>query len=272
MASGGLEPERAERLLAGYVLEIADLLPTTPPPLAGAAVYRDLRGRLASPDIFATIKTTFTSGLLGALPELRSTICAGPSACADALRASTWGNLLDVAQGRAVPSQADILGMVSTPLLLDDTGEFLERLPAATALLVIGDNAGETVLDRLFLELLPSSVRASYAVRPHPVLNDATLEDAEMAGIPGFAEVIPTGLDAPTVRLGLMSDDFEELFSSADLILAKGQGNLEGLLGTCDPRLFYSFVVKCPVISDLTGLPEGSGVFASSLRLPGWRF
>jgi uncharacterized protein with ATP-grasp and redox domains len=272
MASGGLEPEHAERLLAGYVLEIGELLPTTPPPLAGAAVYRDLRGRLASPDIFASIKKTFTSGLLGALPTLRATICTGPSACANALRASTWGNLLDVAQGRAVPSQADILGMVSTPLLLDDTGEFLERLSAAATLLVVGDNAGETVLDRLFLELLPSTVRASYAVRPCPVLNDATYEDAEMAGISGFAEVIRTGLDAPTVRRGLMSDDFEELFSSADLILAKGQGNLEGLLGICDPRLFYSFVVKCPVISDLTGLPEGSGVFASSLRLPGWRF
>jgi hypothetical protein len=271
MSYGGMESAVADPLLESYVREIGDLLPDNPPPLAGAAAYRDLRGRMPTPDIFYDVKHSFTTGLLEALPGLRSRLCQGPSAGRDSLRASTWGNLLDVAQGRPVPSSSELLGLVAEPLRIDETGEFLDRLSRASTLLVIGDNAGETVLDRLFLEQVPEELAVWYSVRPHPVLNDATAGDAVLAGIEDYAQIIQTGLDAPTVKPGLMDGDFEVVFCNADLVLAKGQGNLEGLLGTSDPRLFYSFVVKCPVISDLTGLPEGSGVFVSSTRLPGWR-
>lgn len=271
MASGGMAGATADALLEGYLGEIERLLPGQPPPLAGARTYRDLRSRMPDPDIFSDVKRSFTLGLLEALPELRRGLGGGRQAVERSLRAATWGNLIDVAQGRPVPSAARVLEMISEPLMMDETAEFLDRLEGASTLLLVGDNAGETVLDRLFLEQLDGPEKVWYSVRPRPVLNDATLEDALLAGIGEYAELIRTGLDAPTVHPGLMGDAFEEAFLRADLVLSKGQGNLEGLLGASDPRLFYSFVVKCPVIAELTGLPESSGVFASSLRLSGWR-
>jgi len=267
MASGGLEDGEAESLLAGYLESIGDLLGSLPPPFAGASVYRDLRSRLIEADIFAKEKAFLTAELLGRAPGLRSAFGAGPERLCNALRAATWGNLLDVAQGRPLPDLESLLALLGGPLALDRTGEFMDRLGRTRRLLVLGDNAGETVLDALFLECLPEGMETVYMVRPEPVLNDATVEDARAAGIGGRVEVVSSGLDAPAVRPEMLSDKALECWNRSELILAKGQGNLEGLWGTIDPRLYHSFVVKCDVISEMTGLPEGSGVLAGSAEL-----
>lgn len=272
METGGLPESERQELLRSYLTEIESGLSLLPPPLAGARVYRDLRARFACTDVYGSVKEEFTLGLLAVLDSIRRRVGASPDPLRAALAASTMGNLLDVAQGRSVPSIEELCGMLFTPPALDDTGDFCTRMSAARKLVVFGDNAGESVLDLLFLELLPNSVDAVYTVRPLPVMNDSTLRDACLAGIYNHARVMPTGLDAPTVKRGLLDARLEREIDDADLLLAKGQGNLEGLLGTADERLYYSFVVKCPVVSEITGLVEGSGVFAHSSRLPAWRF
>jgi uncharacterized protein with ATP-grasp and redox domains len=270
MATGGLGGPDAERLLSDYMSGIGSRLPTLPPPLAGASVYRDLRARVRERDIFAGVKRAFIRHLTEALPGIEAGVSASAHPLRSALRASTWGNLLDVAQGRPMPDPDRLLDALFAPLAIDETASFEERAAVARLVVVFGDNAGETVLDGLMIGHLPPGVEVIYAVRPHPVLNDATEGDARDSGIGTRARIVDTGLDAPTIRLGMLSAGLEAEVARADLLLSKGQGNLEGLLGESDPRLYYSFVVKCPVIGDLTGLPEGSGVFVNSRRLPDW--
>jgi uncharacterized protein with ATP-grasp and redox domains len=182
---------------------------------------------------------------------------------------ATWGNLIDVAQDRPLPGPGYVRDLCGSDLAVDDRTGFLDMLGADGRLLILGDNAGETVFDRLLLELLPPGVEAVYAVRPEPVLNDATLDDALHAGIDLHARIIDTGLDAPTVSPGMTGRVFAEEFGRASVILSKGQGNLEGLFGTRDRRLFYSFVVKCDVIAGLSGRATGSAIFVNSMNLPG---
>jgi damage-control phosphatase, subfamily I len=270
METGGLAGKPADELLAGYIREIGDRLPLLPPPLAGAAAYRDLRSRVRDSDIFAGVKRAFILHLTDALPQLEKGVSADPHPLQAALRAATWGNLMDVAQGRPMPDPDRLLGALLAPLAVDETAVFEARAAEARLIVVFGDNAGETVLDGLMIGNLPVQAEVVYAVRPLPVLNDATTQDALDSGIGSRARIMDTGLDAPTVRIGMLSPGLAAEVERADLILSKGQGNLEGLLGESDPRLYYSFVVKCPVIGDLTGLPGGSGVFVSSLRLPDW--
>lgn len=255
-------------MLEGYLGGInGRLREGLPPPLAGAEAWRELRRDSGDPDIYSEEKRFFTERLLSLLPEIRKGLLQRPEPVMEALSAATWCNLIDPAQGKSIPDPEELSLMFHMPLARDDRREFLALLAGARTLLLIGDNAGETVLDRLFLELSGFRGRVLYMVRPLPVMNDATREDACMAGLEGVAEIMHSGSDVPSVIPELLSPEAARAFHGSELVLAKGQGNLEGLWGLKDPRVFHSFVVKCPVVSMATGLPEGAGVFISSLRL-----
>jgi uncharacterized protein with ATP-grasp and redox domains len=64
----------------------------------------------------------------------------------------------------------------------------------------------------------------------------------------------------------LPNDAFRSLYHRADVVIAKGQGNYEGLSGTGDERLFHIFRVKCERVAELTGAPVGSLVMEQNLR------
>ncbi|MDD2637068.1 MAG: ARMT1-like domain-containing protein, partial [Bacteroidales bacterium] len=56
------------------------------------------------------------------------------------------------------------------------------------------------------------------------------------------------------------SPEFIEHYNNADLIISKGQGNLEGLINEKDPRIFFLLMVKCDVIAELLEVEKGSFV------------
>jgi len=56
------------------------------------------------------------------------------------------------------------------------------------------------------------------------------------------------------------SNEFQNYFNKADLIISKGQGNLEGLLALNDKRIFFLLMVKCDVIAELLNVPKDSFV------------
>ncbi len=256
--------------LDGYIGEILTLLEEgVPPPLAGAGAWRKLRETSGIVDLFADEKRFFTESLLNRLDVLKERFRHTPDPVSSALAAATWCNLIDSAQGNDIPDPDTLLGILGAPLSIDHRQAFLTAMGTAESLLILGDNAGETVMDRLFLELAGFGGRVYYMVRPLPVMNDATGEDARMAGLHRFAEIIHSGSDVPSVIPELLSPDSARIFHECDLILSKGQGNLEGLWGLGDERIFHAFVVKCPVVAEATALPRGSGVFVSSMKLEG---
>ena len=130
------------------------------------------------------------------------------------------------------------------------TGDFLK------------DNAGEIVFDRLLIERLPPG-KVTVAVRGFPVINDATLADAEGAGIHEVAEVIENGSDAPGTILDDCSESFRDRFDKADLVIAKGQGNYE-TLSEVDKDIYFLLKAKCPVIARDIGCQEGAMILKRS--------
>ena len=50
------------------------------------------------------------------------------------------------------------------------------------------------------------------------------------------------------------------LFTEADLIISKGQGNLEGLIHLKDKRIFFLLMVKCDVIAEKLNVKKGDFV------------
>jgi uncharacterized protein with ATP-grasp and redox domains len=118
----------------------------------------------------------------------------------------------------------------------------------AKNILFLGDNAGEIVMDKIFLQII-NHPNLTYAVRGDYILNDATLEDAKNIGIHKYAKLISNGDNAPSTILERTSAEFQQAFQDADLILSKGQGNFEGLMDTKDDRIFFLLMAKCAVIA-----------------------
>ncbi len=139
---------------------------------------------------------------------------------------------------------------------VDSAQTLFRAAEQARNILFLTDNAGEIVLDRALLEALPLA-RIVVGVRGSPVINDATIADAEMAGLPNIVSVIPNGSDAPGTILADCSGEFRRVFETADLIIAKGQGNYESLEGT-SKHIFFLQHITCPCVAAQCGVPVGS--------------
>ncbi len=100
-------------------------------------------------------------------------------------------------------------------------------------------------------------------MRGAPVINDATLADAQAVGLDKIVAIIDNGSDAPGTILRDCSQEFQRRYSDADLIIAKGQGNFETLSNEPE-NIFFLFKVKCPLVSDLVHQPIGTQMLLQS--------
>ena len=140
---------------------------------------------------------------------------------------------------------------------------FTGQCKTAGSLLLLADNCGEIVLDKLFLEQLKKQypqLKLSVMVRGGEVLNDATVEDAEYAGIGSVAEIISSGIGVSGTVYKMLSNEAKSALDNADVILSKGQGNYEALSGQ-GRHIFYSFLCKCERFTTKFDVPKLTGMF-----------
>ena len=145
--------------------------------------------------------------------------------------------------------------------------ELCRRLSKAKTLLYLTDNAGEIGFDRVLAEVMSTKypdLNITFGVRGGPALNDATREDAAAVGIP--FPVIDNGNTVPGTDLKLMGQEARDAFEAADVIFAKGQANVETLLG-CGYPIFYAFLIKCPRFIDRFQKPKLTPMLAAEEKL-----
>jgi uncharacterized protein with ATP-grasp and redox domains len=116
-------------------------------------------------------------------------------------------------------------------LVIDDIGDIYELAKKAHTVLYLTDNAGEIVFDTLLVEQLKNmGLTVIVAVKDRPVINDATLEDAEVSGMSKIADkTMTTGTDTVGLETSEVSKDFLDVYNSVDLVIAKGMGYAETL-------------------------------------------
>ena len=81
-------------------------------------------------------------------------------------------------------------------------------------------------------------------------MNDALKADAELMGIP--FPVIDNGNRVAGTQIDQLSDEAKRALDTADVIIAKGQGNIETMYG-CGYNVYYAFLVKCSRFVKLFG-------------------
>ena len=207
-------------------------------------------------DPYAGVKKDDIEVAARILPALREFLDKAENKLYWALKIVATGNVIDRAVTIAGGFEAIMDSEIRKKFAIDDFAVFEQKLTAAQNILIIGDNAGESVFDRILIEHLPS-LHFTYAVRSGPALNDVTEQDAIASGLGECADIISTGCDSPGVLLDEFSQEFLDIFWGADIVISKGQGNFEALSGS-GRGIFFLLKAKCTTISAAfnTGLNE----------------
>jgi len=235
------------------------------PPQIGSMIHSIIRKATGERDPYRDIKRLHNEQVLGMEENFAGLIAGSSSPLSDALKLAAVGNLIDMGPERKWNSMQDIFrDFTERDSAHFDSASFEESIRSAGTLLYLGDNAGEIVLDKILIGLLlrKTSLDITYAVRGGPVINDATMEDAQFVGMTDIVRVIDTGVDFPGVVPEACSDKFLDHYNGADMILSKGQGNYESLSEE-DKNIFFLLQTKCPVIADKIGCGVGDIVLKS---------
>ena len=129
--------------------------------------------------------------------------------------------------------------------------ELMQDLTSAKNMVLLTDNCGEIVLDKLLVRTIMSQfpdLQIHVIVRGGHALNDATMEDACQVGLPDLVEVIGNGTCLQGTYLPDISKEARDLLEQADVILSKGQGNFESLQ-YCGLNIYYLFLCKCDLFT-----------------------
>ena len=228
---------------------------TITPPLRASRIHDLVRRATGVADPYHMAKHEATEHALSLYPYLMKRITAAADPFDMALRIAIAGNIIDLGVADEYDLEASIERVISTPLTLDHSARLRDALAQVDEVLYLGDNAGETVMDRLLIEILGK--RVTYVVKGGPAVNDATREDACAAGLDQVANVIDNGAAILGTIFPLCTSEMKARFDAAPLIIAKGMANYESLYGSRH-GLFFLLQTKCAVVSAHLGVPEKS--------------
>ena len=221
--------------------------------------------RFGAEDGYAGVKRRYNDLALGMEAGLRQRIEAADDPLAAALAAARVGNYIDYGAMDDV-DEATFLSLFAEAALRPEEAEvyarFLDACAAGERFLLIADNCGEIVLDRLFLEQLRRRfprLRLQVLVRGAEVLNDVTAEDAAYVGVDRVAEVLSNGAAVAGTVYEMLPEDARRALDGADVIYAKGQGNYESLSGQ-GRHVFYAFLCKCDLFTRRFNVPLYTGM------------
>ncbi len=253
------ENERLIKELIDSVGEsFKDISLESSPPETGEFIYGKIREITGISDPYKEIKKSNIREALSLYPDLKKMLDNSEDRLLAAIRMAIAGNIIDFAFSEKFDLKQTINMIMEQEFAIFHYKEFRENLAKVSSILYIGDNAGESVFDRLLIEELNKPV--TYAVRGIPIINDVTMEDAVDSGLDRVAELISSGSTAPGAVLRLCNYEFIERFEKAEMIISKGQGNYEALSGV-EKKVFFLLKAKCKMISKDLGVKKNDIVF-----------
>lgn len=255
----GADEHQQRLILQRTCAELQALPETATPPQMAERIHRLVRTEVDHPDPYLAAKQEATRAALERYPVLREHVRTAEEPLDVAIRISIAGNIIDFGIFETYDLDATVDRVLAQPFAIDDRPRLHAALADAREVLFLADNAGETVFDRVLIEALDRPV--CYVVKGSPVINDATREDAQAAGIDAIAEVIDNGSDAVGTLVASCSPAFRARLAAADLVIAKGQANYESLSSGpphCTAPIFFLLQAKCSVIAADLGVATGS--------------
>lgn len=250
-----------------------------PPAPLSIELYRDLYTKAGKKDPYRRIKDQSIEAARLALPLVMDRIDQydGYPRLRASLAASIAGNFIDFNTAGHRPN-LNKLSEVFKDILddgftIDDSEYLWQSLKSAPGRVsFLADNAGENLFDIPLLRLVKNlGWSITYVVKGRAMVNDVTREDVEGTEIEKYAEIIDTGAWAHGVPLKWVSTGFLEKIRASDLVISKGQANIETfpeIQREMNVETYYITRAKCAHISRAIGAKQGDNVVLRRPSIP----
>ncbi len=234
-------------------------------PIIGKVAYTLVAKALGVKDPYASIKKHYNQLALQFYDEARNIVNNAKDPLFKAIIVAALGNTIDFGTSHKIDFIHDIKNFTPDKLAINDYETFKQSLLDTNHLLILLDNAGEIVFDKLLVETLRKTLpelEITCAVRSAPIINDATMEDAKFVGLTDLVQVIEAS-GTPGIYLTATTAEFKKhFFRKSGVILSKGQGNFESLHGMeIDKEVYYLLKAKCSLMERLFSVKQGSIIF-----------
>jgi len=229
----------------------------------GTGIHRTIKMETGNPDPYQVQREKCNKIALKFLPKVKK-LLENDDTLKNYLKAAIAGNVIDFgALGLEIDIEEMLLNTMEKGVAIDNSGELEKELENAQNVLYLADNIGEIVFDKLLVGKLEEyQVSVSVALKENPILNDACIPDALEIDMDEVAELVSIGTDSIGVIYQDLSEEFKEVFNQADVVIAKGLGNYEGLdeMGIKDKPVFCLLNAKCRPVARNIGVDVGDNV------------
>lgn len=244
---------------------------TSAPVLMSKAI-NILENKLGITDTYSNVKKIYNDILMKKESRIFQDILDSDDMFLTGIRYAAIGNYIDFGAMDSV-DEKKLEELISKKDTIEFSNRELEAIKkelfCAKKLLYITDNAGEIVLDKIFIKVLKriyTNLDITVMVRGMPALNDATLNDANDIGMSDIANLISNGTAIPGTVIDKLSKEAFHAIHEADLCIAKGQGNFETLRG-CGINIYYIFLCKCDLFVQKFGVEKFTAILQNENRI-----
>ncbi len=252
--------ERVMRKIAGAYSKKS--LQTTPAYYSQTA-YDIISKETGVEDPFLDEKKKFNELVISMIPDCYVELEKSNDTLTTGAHLAVAGNIIDLGIGGELDIHGTLSSALKIPFAINHIERLREDLAKYSSLFYIGDNAGEIVFDRLFIEILKKlypHLNIVFSVKSKPIINDATMDDALAVGMTEVCKVIETGgnyIGAPLDKVGKI---FLKEYNSAEIIIAKGHGNFETLNEETEKNIYFILKAKCEMVANELGVSIGDSV------------
>ncbi|MDX9813922.1 MAG: ARMT1-like domain-containing protein [Sulfurimonas sp.] len=228
------------------------------PPEVASSVYAQMASIAGMHDLYEKQKLQSTKKALSFIPKLQKQIEASSDKLLVSTKIAVAGNVIDLAAEVefSLEDELENLGDFAH----NDILKLKDELKSAKTLLVLGDNVGEHIFDKLYIQTLKKlypNLDITYMVRGVPIINDVTIKEAKEAGFDEVCTLVDSGVDTPGFSYDRANAKAKEIFDKADIVISKGMGNYECLSPSHRGNICFLLKVKCQVVANSLGQNVG---------------
>ena len=259
-----------------YMQKILSLIANAPKHYSAPVVTRDVnhlvKEMFGVEDDYKETKRYFNSLMLSKEGRMMQEIAVSEDELKLALRFAMMGNYIDFGALESVDEDKLEEFLVSAKDIEIRESEYdslRDDILKAQKIVYLTDNCGEIVTDKMLIQVMKRmnpTGQITVIVRGTDVINDATMEDAKQVGLTDLVTVVGNGSDIAGTWLDDLSVEARNLVETADMIIAKGQGNFETMY-FCGFNVYYVFMCKCEMFAERFQVPRFSGMLVNDRNL-----